>query len=263
MHLPKHLTSVAALCLILDSSSSGAEVRRYSFVGDPPAYDFSCGECSGPPYWVRGQVLGTFEVDLDFENGVGTLHSLDARLHNIEGNFGEGVWQPIDWHSQFFLDPSSRYDRYRPPYSGVLMPAGYRPLGPQSITDEHRAPYIGIPTSQIPTEVAYWLFQGVGFEPAPANSWILYFDGRVPNPDGLTVSIGASFLIYFEKNQARFSYYVPIDDAVPSIAAASATLIPEPSGVTLGALMMCWLCASRSRIGLARRCRRPDGQMAV
>jgi hypothetical protein len=127
---------------------------------------------------VRGEVEGTFEVSLDFENGVGTLHSLNAQLSNVEGNFGPNIWQPIEWHQEF-LDPSSHYDRYRPPYTGKLLQATYRPLGPATLTAEHRAPYLGVPITQIPTEVNYWLFQGVGFEPAPADSWIL-----IPNFDG-------------------------------------------------------------------------------
>jgi hypothetical protein len=201
---------------------------------------------------VRGHVNGTFEVSLDFEKGVGTLHALNAQLSNAEGNFGADIFRPIEWREEF-LESSSHYDRYRPPYTGVLIPATYRPLGPASATAEHRAPYVGVPGSQIPTEINYWLFQGVGYEPAPADSWILRFDGRIPNPDGQTVSIGASFLIYFEGNRAQFSYYIPIIDAVPSIAAASAVLIPEPSGLVLGCLMPCWLCATRSWNGLTRR----------
>jgi hypothetical protein len=202
---------------------------------------------------VRGQVEGTFEVRLDFENGVGTLESLNAVLSKVEGNFDPDTWQPIEW-GQYFLDSSSYFDPFRPPFTGTLMPAAYRPLGPQTLTAEHWAPYLGVPTSQIPTEVSYWLFQGVGFESAPANSWILYFDGLTRSPDGRTASVGASFLIYFEENRAQLSYYIPINDAVPSIAAASARLIPEPSSLTLGCLMLCWLCASRCSNGRARRC---------
>jgi hypothetical protein len=232
--------------LILISSALGAEIRNYSFEGDAPAYQFSCGECSGPPYWVHGKVQGNFAVSLDFEHRVGTLHTLNVQLNDVEGNFGVNVWQPISWHQEF-LSPHSSYDVYRPPYSGVLMPAAYRPLGPESLTDAQRAAFIGVPGSQMPIEVNYWLSQGVGFEPAPANSWILYFDGSIPHPDGMTISVGASFLIYFEQNRAQLSYYVPIIDAVPSIAAASAMLTPEPTGVTLAFLLLCFLCGSRRR----------------
>jgi hypothetical protein len=209
-----------ALCLLFVSSSLGSEVRTYSFVDFRPAYDFSCGECSGPPHAVRGHVDGTFEVDLDFENGVGTLRTLNAQLSNVEGYFGPDMWLPIEWDEEFFNAPFLS-DLYRPPYTGVLRRASYRPLGPATITEEHWAPYVGVPTSQIPLEVSYWLFLGVGFEPAPPDSWILY-------PDG---SLGASFLIYFEGNVANFAYQIPIIDAVPSIAAASATLIPEPASL--------------------------------
>jgi hypothetical protein len=110
-----------------------------------------------------------------------------------------------------------------------------------------------VPKSQIPIDIDYWLSLGVGFEPAPSNAWILYFDGLIPIPDGRSSFLGASFLIYFEEDRAKFSYYVPIIDAVPSIAAASAVLIPEPSVLLLGSLMLCWLCATRSWNGLTSR----------
>lgn len=251
------LKSSIALCTVLFASSSlGAEVRTYSFTGELPAYSFSCGECSGPPYWVRGKVDGNFTVDLDFDDGVGTLQLLNARLSDVEGNFGPNNWQSIAWGDEF-LESSSYYDHYRPPYTGTLMPAAYRPLGPATLTAEHLMPYIGVPTSQIPTEVNWWLFQGVGFEPAPADAWVLYFNGLVPEPDGLTYSVGASFLIYFEQDRAQFSYYIPILDAVPSITAASAKLVPEPTSIALTSFMLYWLCGRCNRIALTSRLKSP------
>jgi hypothetical protein len=238
--------SSTVLCLIVASASAGAEVRKYSFVGDAPAYRFSCGECSGPPHRIRGQVEGAFEVTLDFEHGVGTLNTLDARLNNFEGNFGVNVWQPIEWGQQF-LPPVSSYDLYRPPYSGVLTPATFRPLGPGTLTAAHMAPYLGVPRSQIPTEVERWLSDGVGFEPAPAESWVLYFHGAIKSPDGQLAFLGANFLIYFEENRADFSYSIPIIDASPSIAAASARLVPEPAGIALMCLALCWPYTIRRR----------------
>ena len=252
------LKSSIVLCLIVASASYGAEVRKYSFVGDAPVYQFSCGECSGLPYWIRGRVEGAFEVTLDFEHGIGTLNTLDAQLNNVEGNFGVNIWQPIEWGREFLV-PGSRYDQYRPPYIGVLTPAAFRPLGPGTLTAAHMAPYLGVPTSQIPTEVDRWLSEGVGFEPAPAESWILYFHGVVESPDGQSASLGANFLIYFEENHADFSYYIPIIDAVPSIAAASATLVPEPSGIALMCLALYWTSTIRRRIGLSKKAARPLG----
>jgi hypothetical protein len=246
------LESSTVLCLIVASGSYGTEVRKYSFVGDAPAFQFSCGECSGPPHWIRGQVEGAFEVTLDFEHGVGTLNTLDARLSNVEGIFDANIWQPIEWAQEFLL-PGDRYDLYRPPYSGVLTPAAFRPLGPGTLTAAHMAPYLGVPTSQIPTEVDRWLSEGVGFEAAPAESWILYFDGVVENPDDQSASLGASFLIYFEENHADFSYYIPIIDAVPSIAAASAMLVPEPTGIALMCLVLTWPSMIRRRVGFTNR----------
>ena len=127
------LKSSIVLCLIVASASYGAEVRKYSFVGDAPVYQFSCGECSGLPYWIRGRVEGAFEVTLDFEHGIGTLNTLDSQLNNVEGNFGVNIWQPIEWGREFLV-PGSRYDQYRPPYIGVLTPAAFRPLGPGTLT---------------------------------------------------------------------------------------------------------------------------------
>lgn len=212
-------------------TSSAAEIRKYEFNGEVPAYYFSCGECSGPPHSVRARVEGTFEVDLDFEQGIGTLLSLDARLAGAEGLFGENNWQSVAWQSDFFY-PGILYDRYRPPFSGTLMPADFRPLGPGTLTPEHRAPYIGVPTSEIPDTIAYWMSNRIGFEPAPEDSWILSFDGAVRNPDG-TVFYAATYIIYFEGNDASLTYNVPVDDALPSIRAAGAQLVPEPSGFVI------------------------------
>lgn len=201
------------ICLLWVSSSPGAELRTYSFVADAPAYMMSCGECSGPPHAVRAQVEGTFAVSLDNSQGVGTLLSLDARLTNAEGSFGPDTWQPIEWQQEFF-GGSRFYDRYRPPFSGLLKPAEYRPLGPGTLTDEHREPFIGLPGSEIPQSISYLKSLGVGFEPAPENSWILAFDGVKRSPDGQYTSIVSSYSIYIEGDEAFFSYYVPIIDAV-------------------------------------------------
>jgi hypothetical protein len=226
-----------AVCFLWITPSRGAEVRKYAFDGDIPAYQFSCGECSGPPYSVRARVQGAFEASLNYEQRVGTLLSLNARLTDAEGSFGAGNWQPIEWRQEF-LNASHHYDRYRPPFAGSLKPAEYRPLGPGTLTPEHWEPYIGLPGSEIPEQIGFWLSQGIGFEPAPADSWILYFDGALRSPDGTSTSIVASYNIYFEGDEALFSYYVPIDDAVPSIAAARATLVPEPAGLSAASMVL-------------------------
>jgi hypothetical protein len=211
-------------------------------VGDVPAFEFSCGECAGPPYRLRGHVEGDFEVTLDFENGVGTLNTLDAELLNVEGNFGGDNWKPYAWEREFL--PAGYYDdRLRPPYTGVLFPAARRPLGPGTLTNEHMAPYVGLRNSQLPDDVRLWFFQGVGFEPAPADSWILYFDGTLKTADERVTRIVSKFLIYFEGNRASFSYDVPIIDATPSIAAASAMRVPEPGQM---ASLFLWLCGMYS-----------------
>src|SRR3989304_4410801 len=97
MRYRRSMKASILLYLLLVSSSLGAEVRKYEFVGETPAYQFSCGECSGPPYWVRAHVEGTFEVRLDYDPGVGTRLSLDARLEGAEGNYGPEIWEPKDW----------------------------------------------------------------------------------------------------------------------------------------------------------------------
>lgn len=257
MRYRRSMKASILLYLLLVSSSLGAEVRKYEFVGETPAYQFSCGECSGPPYWVRAHVEGTFEVRLDYDQGVGTLLSLDARLKGAEGNYGPEIWQPIDW-PQEFLGSDRYFDSYRPPFNGILKPAEYRPLGPGTLTAEQMAPYIGVPTSEIPESIAYWLFQGIGFEPAPPESWILSFDGALRSPNGSTTTIAASYNIYFEGKGSFFSYYVPIIDAVPSISAASATLVPEPIGLCMVCVALVCLLAGRPRLGLTRRCNLPD-----
>jgi hypothetical protein len=239
-----------AFFLIVAASSADAEERSYTFVGDRPAYSFMCGECSGPPYDVRSQIEGSFEVDFDFENGVGTLQSLNVQLSAVEGFFYPTGWRPIQWDVEFF-DARIYGDGYRPPYTGVLTPATYRPLGDELLTAEHLAPFVGVPWRELPTEIRYWYLQGIGFEPAPANAWVLYFDGLTRHPDGQTVSGGASFLLYLQGDRAELSYEIPVSDAVTSLRAASAMLIPEPSALIGGYWIACCLLASRHFAGLA------------
>lgn len=227
---------VLLLCV---SVLSGGEVRKYRFTGNIPAYRYSCGECSGQPYTTRAQIEGTFEVELDHELGMGTLLSLDAHLTNFEGLFDDGLWLPFGLDHEF-LGPGRRYDRYRPPFDGVYEPAEYRPLGPDSWTHEHTQPFIGVPLSEIPDPLVNWLFNGVGFEPAPADSWMLKFDGRLPNPDGFSTSIVASYNIYFEGNEALFSYNIPVIDLVESIASARAVLVPEPGTISMTCFALGW-----------------------
>jgi hypothetical protein len=239
-----HVVPLAVLLCV--SASISAETRKFAFAGDAPAYQFSCGECGGYPYDVRAKVEGTFEVSLDFDQRKGTLLSLDAHLVNAEGGFGPDGWQPIYWQSEF-LGTDRFDDRYRPPFPGVLQPADFRPLGPGTRTAAHFDPYIGLPSSQIPQPIPLWLDQGVGFEVAPANSWLLSFNGALPSPDGMTISIVASYNIYLEGNFAWLTYYIPIIDAVPSIAAAVAVQIPEP------ALLISAITALAMFMGIRRR----------
>lgn len=230
VHPPQFLRfNLCPLLLTLIASASwAADVRTYTFLGDAPAYRFSCGECGGYPYVVRARIEGTFQVSLDFEKGNGTLLSLDAHLVNPEGYFGLNGWQPVPWQAEF-LSANPLNDIYRPPYPGILQAAEYRPLGPATLTEAHYGPYIGMPVSQIPPSILFWMDQGVGFESAPKDSWLLSFNGALPSPDGVTIRFGASYNIYLEGNSAWLTYYVPIEDAVPSIAAAAAIRIPEPT----------------------------------
>jgi hypothetical protein len=231
------------LSLLLVASARGGELRTYSFVADSSAYQFSCGECS-VPYEFRGEVDGNFTVELDFAHGVGSLHSLNAGLSHVDANYGANDWRPIEWPREF-LRPGSTYDPYRPPYTGVLYPATNRPLGPATLTNEMSDPYLGMMWNQIPADIRYWLGQGVGFEPAPANSWLLYFNGLIPDAAPGATNVGASFLIYFEKNTARFSYELPIIDATPIIAAANAKLVPEPASAIVTWSMLTLMCVGR------------------
>lgn len=240
--------AASALVLLCVSATFGTEVRKYQFAGDVPASLSSCGECSGPPSTIRAMVEGSFEVELDHELGFGTLLSLDAQLTNSEGLFGENLWQPFGSDREF-LGPSSFYDKYRPPFKGILEPAAYRPLGPDSLTAEQRQQFIGVRPSEIPDPIDYWMSNRIGFETAPADSWLLTFNSRIAgltNPNG-TIAIVASFNIYFEDDQALLTYNLPIIDNTQSITAARAFLTPEPASISLTCFAMCWMFALRRR----------------
>jgi hypothetical protein len=246
----------SVLLVVGVSVSLGAEVREYRFVGDVPAYRGSCGECFGVPYERRSRVEGTFQVELDPELGVGTLLSLDARLTGSEGLFGDGLWRPFG-SDRAFLRTSSWYDRYRPPFGGMLAPAQYRPLGPDTLTSEHLAEsatelspgVMAVRWSDLPDPLNDWSLHGIGFEPAPINSWMLLFEGTLPKPDGRSAAVVADYSIYFEGSEAIFSYNLPIIDATESIVAARAVLVPEPAtiGLEMGCIAMGWALLRRRR----------------
>jgi hypothetical protein len=217
---------------LLTASQLSAEVLTYRFTGDEPAYRFSCGECSGLPYITRARLEGTFQVSLDREGGFGSLLTLDARLVENEGLFGNGVWQPYGVERDFLPD-HPWYDAYRPPLNGSLQPADVRPLGPNTLAHEHLQQYTGVLARDVPLTIQRYMMQNIGFEPAPAHAWSLSSDGILPLPDGDSVAIISSFEVYFEGNQAFLTYFVPIIDATPEISAARATLIPEPTGSSL------------------------------
>jgi hypothetical protein len=217
-----------------------AEVLTYRFTGDLPAYRFS-GWRIGPPCTTRARVEGTFQVGLDRNSGVGSLISLDARLVDSEGLFGSGLWQPYG-SERDFLVAEPRYDRFRPPFEGELAPADYRPLGPDTLANTHSQMFTGVSLVNIPAPVGSWLLQDVGFEPAPADSWSLIFNGQIPHPDGRIVSLVSPYDIYFEGTEAFLTYTIPIMDAWQTISAARATLIPEPSGLCLLLLGLWALC---------------------
>ena len=226
------------------SISSGVEVRKYQFAGDLPSYQSSTNG-----FWLlgmRARVEGTFEVEIDRELGVGTLVSLNAHLTNSEGRFADAGWQPLGSDREF-LEPGRFYDPFRPRFGGVFEAAVYRPLGPGTKTNAHRQQFVGLPLSEYPRPIVDWLNNGVGYEAAPANSWMLDFDGVVPNLANGTTGFFASYNIYFEANEAFLTYDLPIIDGPEAIVAARAFLIPEPTGLGITWLVIAWMIGYRRR----------------
>ncbi|MCO6045770.1 hypothetical protein NG895_17875 [Aeoliella sp. ICT_H6.2] len=217
-----------ASLIALSAAGHAAEIRTYRFTGEEFSYSFGCGECGSPPYYHRARVEGTFEVELDIENGAGTLIDLDAWLVDIEGGFPIGTgWDEWEWRSSApdreFLSPDSPFSVwYHPPFSGTLALAAEHPLAPDYSSG-------GLLGPDFPS-------------PDPA-ALILANTGSEPNPNGPGSRAAALFQIAMLDGEALFSYHIPIDDAVETILGATAVqVVPESESATIAVGMVVIFC---------------------
>lgn len=170
------------------------EIRTYEFVGSEPTYWRGCGEC-GQLGGFRASPSGTFQVELDFDQSVGTLLSIDADLLNYERLLyvsGDWQWEAADIDRKFLGE--NYLSRYRAPHKGVLGAAETHPL-------EQPVP-----------------------EFAP-GMLVLAGSGATLSPNGFFYSIGASFRVGMRDENAIFSFFVPMADAGEEILSARARLL--------------------------------------
>lgn len=215
------------------AESLAGEVRTYRFVGDAPTYHTGYGECvvlPGQPFAVRARVEGTFQVELDFEDGVGTLLSLDARVTGREALMADLLWQPYGSDHNLH-GPHTLYDRFRVPVVGNVMsvPAGG------------------------------WSFQCGSSEYMTIDLRAPSADGGLPFPSDYTsigLRVAVNYDIYFEDREAVFSYDSSITNWTQSIIAARAVLVPEPAAIALGIVGMGMICTFFRR--RRRPCHRAD-----
>ncbi len=251
------VTTLLAACT---ATSLGGEVRTYRFVGDTPAYYASSDGFAWLPNTTRSRLEGTFNVQLDPELGVGALLSLDARLTHSEGLYSDGFWRPYG-EDRVFSAVDRLYGPYRLPLSGTLSAAEYRPSSSDTPTFERlpdpselsaQATALGLPLSLEPYR--YSPPSCMTFPSAPPGAQILLSDGLQFNAEGLGWATAPGYSIYFEGEEASFSFLYPAIDLYEGISSARAVLVPEPAAIGLG--MVCigvsWALLRRRRLSHCR-----------
>lgn len=214
------IAAYLAVSIFFADNASGGEVRKYELEGSRNYGWYGFGG-SGTAF-----LTGSFEVELDFEAGVGTLLSLETQLTQNEG----AVLATEFFESGYGGFP---YEKYRPPIPGALETALLRPTPGTGLIPQ----YIEAEQNDDPDSIDVFIENGF-FETAGEDSWVLFSDGSIRVGDSFVRT--SSYIVYLEGTEAFLSITLPVTDDTPSIASAPATLIPEPrSLVLLSAVLIC------------------------